>query len=72
METTEALILAIEMGASDIRTVANDIMATAQEKYPNMLDGHLPRMIEEKLQAADMLLGWAVRARKELERSSKP
>ena len=72
MEVTEALVHAIEMGASDIRATADGCVAELLEKYPNGTSPHLRRLIEEKLQSADLLLGWTARARKELNLPKRP
>lgn len=67
MEVTKALILAVEMGAEDIRTVVADCEKELKEKYPSGNAGIvIPRALEEKRQTADLLMGWADRARKEL------
>ena len=65
MEVTEALILAVEMGAGDIESTVTDCIAelAAKQEAPAP---YLLRLLEEKRQAADVLLGWAARARKVL------
>lgn len=51
------------MGASDIRTVADD---TAKELEQKGLSKKSSYLIEEKRQNADLLMGWVARAKKEI------
>ena len=73
METTKAFIIAVEMGAQDIRSAVRDCEKEVAEKHPGGNAGPIiSRALEEKRQTADLLEGWAIRARKELGIEPKP
>lgn len=66
MEITEAFVKAVEMGAVDIRSTVEGCEKELAEKYPDGSSPYILRLLEEKRQTSDLLLGWAARARKEL------
>jgi len=67
MQVTEAFVKAVEMGAGDIRLAVNDCISELAKEDPPGGGNLIRRVLEEKRQAADLLLGWATRAREELK-----
>jgi len=67
MEITKAFIQAVEMGAQDITNSVRDCESEVEKRHPGgAASPIIARLLEEKRQTADLLAGWAVRARKEL------
>lgn len=65
MELTTDFVVAVERGADALIDQANNLEPTIKAKADNLVGRIVRRKIEESRQTADMLRGWAVRARKE-------
>ena len=71
MELTKEFIIAVEGGASAIREKAQEASNLPEAKSSGKTGELIRKRAEECHQTADMLDGWAIRARTELKMEPK-